>query len=67
MLTRFNSTITGKFEDEPTCGRPLGMRINKEGYLVVLDAYLGLFQINVATGECNCTFVVGEGAQLYFS
>ena len=67
MLTRFNSTITGKFEDEPTCGRPLGMRINKEGYLVVLDAYLGLFQINVATGEYSCTFVVGEGAQLYFS
>ena len=43
--------MAGKFEDEPTCGRPLGMRMNEEGYLVVLDAYLGLFQINVATGE----------------
>ena len=67
MLTRFKLTIAGKFEDEPTCGRPLGIRLNKEGYLVVLDAYLGLFQINVATGEYSCTFVVGERTQLYFS
>ena len=42
---------TGRFEDEPTCGRPLGMRLNKDGYLLVADAYLGLFQINVATGK----------------
>ena len=43
--------VLGRFEDEPTCGRPLGMRLDKNGYLVVVDAYLGLFKVNVATGR----------------
>ena len=42
--------VLGRFEDEPTCGRPLGMRLDKEGYLIVVDAYLGLFKVNVVTG-----------------
>lgn len=33
------------------CGRPLGMRFDKDGYLIVADAYLGLYKINVATGN----------------
>ncbi|XP_013383690.1 adipocyte plasma membrane-associated protein isoform X2 [Lingula anatina] len=41
----------GKFDDEPTCGRPLGMRFDKDGSLVVVDAYLGLFRVNVETGK----------------
>ena len=41
----------GRDEDEPTCGRPLGMRFDKDGYLIVVDAYLGLFKVNVATGN----------------
>lgn len=44
----------GSFADEPNCGRPLGMRIDKEGYLVLIDTYLGLFRINVATGLLFC-------------
>ena len=43
--------LLGSFEDEPTCGRPLGMRKDKDGYLIVADAYLGLFKVNVATGN----------------
>jgi hypothetical protein len=39
----------GRNEDEPTCGRPLGMRFDKDGYLIVIDTYLGLYKINVAT------------------
>lgn len=42
--------VKGSFDDEPICGRPLGMRMDNEGYLVVADAYLGIFKINVATG-----------------
>ncbi|XP_052767700.1 adipocyte plasma membrane-associated protein-like [Mya arenaria] len=50
-LTRLGVPPCGRFEDEPTCGRPLGMRIDADGYLIVADAYLGLFKVNVATGD----------------
>ncbi len=43
-------SFIGSPADEHTCGRPLGMRLDKDGYLVVVDAYLGLFKVNVATG-----------------
>ncbi|XP_045172288.2 adipocyte plasma membrane-associated protein-like isoform X2 [Mercenaria mercenaria] len=51
VLTRLGQEPCGRFEDEPTCGRPLGMRMDKDGYLIVADAYLGLFKVNVATGD----------------
>lgn len=43
--------MIGLEKNEPTCGRPLGMRMSKDGYLIVADAYLGLFKVNVATGK----------------
>lgn len=46
---------TGRLEDEHTCGRPLGMRMGKDGYLIVVDTYKGLFKVNVATGTMYCT------------
>ncbi|XP_076464184.1 adipocyte plasma membrane-associated protein-like [Babylonia areolata] len=51
-----NLAILGKGEncgssgEETKCGRPYGMRLDKEGYLLVADAYLGIFRVNVATG-----------------
>ena len=33
------------------CGRPLGIRFDKHGHMIVADAYLGIFKINVETGE----------------
>ncbi|XP_060562915.1 adipocyte plasma membrane-associated protein-like [Ruditapes philippinarum] len=51
VLTQLGQEPCGRFEDEPTCGRPLGMRKDKDGYLIVADAYLGLFKVNVATGD----------------
>lgn len=51
VLTKLGKEPCGRFEDEPTCGRPLGMRLDKDGYLIVVDAYLGLFKVNVATGD----------------
>uniref|UniRef100_A0A914Z3M0 Strictosidine synthase conserved region domain-containing protein n=1 Tax=Panagrolaimus superbus TaxID=310955 RepID=A0A914Z3M0_9BILA len=38
---------TGKFEAEPFCGRPLGIRRFDKDRLVVADAYLGIFLVNV--------------------
>lgn len=51
VLAELGRKPCGRFEDEPTCGRPLGMRLDKSGYLIVCDAYLGLFKINVVTGD----------------
>lgn len=42
--------VAGGYDDEPTCGRPLGMRLDPDGYLIVCDAYLGIYEVNVATG-----------------
>ncbi|KAK7082339.1 hypothetical protein SK128_004053 [Halocaridina rubra] len=36
---------------ERICGRPLGMRFAPDGRLIIADAYLGLFALNVDTGE----------------
>lgn len=33
------------------CGRPLGMRFDRQGALIVADAYLGIFKVNVKTGN----------------
>ncbi|XP_046402255.1 uncharacterized protein LOC124168175 [Ischnura elegans] len=33
------------------CGRPMGMRFHTDGLLYVTDAYLGLYSVNVETGE----------------
>ncbi|XP_071453857.1 adipocyte plasma membrane-associated protein Hemomucin-like [Hetaerina americana] len=33
------------------CGRPMGMRFHSDGLLYVTDAYLGLYSVNVDTGE----------------
>ena len=38
------------------CGRPLGMRFNNNGSLIVADAYKGLFSINTITGEKKLLF-----------
>jgi len=44
-----------KFTDgiwqEHKCGRPLGLRFDKKGNLFVVDAYYGIFKVNVTTGE----------------
>ncbi|XP_064087293.1 adipocyte plasma membrane-associated protein Hemomucin-like [Macrobrachium nipponense] len=36
---------------ESICGRPLGLRFAPDGKLIVVDAYLGLFALDVETGE----------------
>ncbi|CAH1792646.1 unnamed protein product [Owenia fusiformis] len=50
-LARLGNPPCGGPENEPHCGRPLGMKMDKDGYLIVADAYFGLFKVNVATGD----------------
>ncbi|XP_049632203.1 adipocyte plasma membrane-associated protein [Suncus etruscus] len=38
-------------DDEPTCGRPLGIRVGPNGTLFVADAYKGLFEVNPWTRD----------------
>nr|CAD7264043.1 unnamed protein product [Timema shepardi] len=38
------------FWDEAKCGRPLGLKSGKDGYLYVADAYYGLYKVNTTTG-----------------
>ncbi|XP_038607055.1 adipocyte plasma membrane-associated protein [Tachyglossus aculeatus] len=38
-------------EDEPTCGRPLGIRVGPNGTLFVADAYQGIFEVDPNTGD----------------
>ncbi|XP_072490730.1 adipocyte plasma membrane-associated protein isoform X3 [Notamacropus eugenii] len=40
-------------EDEPACGRPLGIRVGPNGTLFVVDAYQGIFEVDPSTGGVN--------------
>lgn len=45
-IARFGSGPCKTRDDEPTCGRPLGIRVGPNGTLFVVDAYKGLFEVN---------------------
>lgn len=49
-IARLGKEPCGPPEYEHTCGRPLGIHVSDYGTLYVIDAYLGLFEVNV-TGE----------------
>ena len=54
----------------PLCGRPLGLQINKEGSLIVVDSYKGLFKINTKSGEKQHLFKpdkTGELSCIFFN
>ncbi|CAN0407988.1 unnamed protein product [Lampetra planeri] len=50
-LARFGKPPCGRPELEPTCGRPLGIRVSPNGTLLIADAYLGLFEVDPVTGK----------------
>jgi sugar lactone lactonase YvrE len=37
-----------EYHTEPICGRPLGLQFDSRGMLYVIDAYMGLLEINVS-------------------
>ncbi|XP_070578296.1 adipocyte plasma membrane-associated protein-like [Ptychodera flava] len=50
-FTSFGKEPCGGQENEHTCGRPLGIRINENGTMFAIDAYRGLFQVDTKTGD----------------
>ncbi|KAM4748393.1 adipocyte plasma membrane-associated protein-like [Rhinophrynus dorsalis] len=46
---------------EPICGRPHGIRMNNDGYLIVADSYFGLFRVHPQTGEKSLLISNEEG------
>lgn len=42
--------LDGLYE-EHICGRPLGISVDKKGFLYVADAYYGIFKVNVNSPE----------------
>ena len=49
-------TAEENYWEAEVCGRPLGMRFDNKGKLIVADAYLGIFRVNVDTGNCPSNF-----------
>ncbi|XP_072309716.1 adipocyte plasma membrane-associated protein [Eucyclogobius newberryi] len=47
---------------EPLCGRPHGIRLNRDGQLIVADSYLGLFSVNPQSGEKTLLLSNSQGA-----
>ncbi|XP_006902530.1 PREDICTED: adipocyte plasma membrane-associated protein [Elephantulus edwardii] len=45
-IARFGDSSCKTLEDEPACGRPLGIRAGPNRTLFVADAYKGLFEVN---------------------
>ncbi|KPP67345.1 adipocyte plasma membrane-associated protein-like [Scleropages formosus] len=69
VLATLGKPPCGSYDEEPTCGRPLGIRVGTNGTLFVADAYLGLFEVNPITGEVNTLVSTGqvvEGRKLSF-
>ncbi|NP_001124264.1 uncharacterized protein LOC570908 [Danio rerio] len=47
---------------EPVCGRPHGLRLDRDGQLIVADSYYGLFKVDPSTGEKTLLHSSKDGA-----
>ncbi|NXS07498.1 APMAP protein, partial [Neodrepanis coruscans] len=68
-IARIGHGPFGACEDEPTCGRPLGIRVGPNNTLFVADAYYGLYEVGPDTGEMKMlvsTKTLIEGQKLSF-
>ncbi|XP_074758614.1 adipocyte plasma membrane-associated protein isoform X2 [Athene noctua] len=59
-IARIGHGPCGTREDEPMCGRPLGIRVGPNNTLFVADAYYGLYEVNPGT-------VTRDGRKIYFT
>lgn len=59
-VTTLGRPPCGSREDEPTCGRPLGIKVGPNGTLFVADAYLGVFEVNPTTGAATRLVAGGQ-------
>lgn len=49
-IVKFGKPCAGYIE-ESICGRPLGLRFDKHGMLYVADAYMGIWKVDVKSGN----------------
>lgn len=66
---RFRNEPRGSYEQEPMCGRPLGIRRLNSEEIVVMDAYFGIFSVNFNRGTFKQIFdpsVEVDGESLKF-
>ncbi|KAM3926102.1 adipocyte plasma membrane-associated protein-like [Leptodactylus fuscus] len=63
FITQMGKNISqcGTPEYEPVCGRPHGVRMDSDGYLIVADSYYGLYRVHPQTGEKNLLISNEEG------
>ncbi|KAM4730194.1 adipocyte plasma membrane-associated protein [Anableps anableps] len=59
-VTTLGRPPCGSREDEPTCGRPLGIKVGPNGTLFVADAYLGVFEVDPTTGAATRLVAGGQ-------
>ncbi|XP_069810329.1 adipocyte plasma membrane-associated protein [Dendropsophus ebraccatus] len=52
-IARLGKPPCGTRDNEPNCGRPLGLRVGPNGTLFVADAYQGIFEVNPVTGAAQ--------------
>ena len=53
---------SGTYKSEPDCGRPLGLRFDRDQrFLIVCDAYYGLLQVDPTSGEIKTLISAKEG------
>jgi hypothetical protein len=45
--------VAAQTASEEDCGRPLGLRVDRQNYLVVADAINGIYRINPVNGKLN--------------
>ncbi|CAJ0922267.1 unnamed protein product, partial [Mesorhabditis belari] len=60
-LTNFTD-CDGSYSTQPRCGRPLGLRMTPKGELLVADAYLGLYIIDLDKEKVSKLF--GSGSEV---
>lgn len=68
LVAKLGKKCEGLWEEE-VCGRPLGMRFDKDGKLYVVDAYYGLYAVDVNTGAAEHLLPAGtsvDGKRILF-
>lgn len=50
QINKFGKTCAGNW-DSQNCGRPLGIRFDKDGHLIAADAYLGIYKVDLESGN----------------
>lgn len=49
-VAKFGEKCAG-IGDSQNCGRPLGIRFDKDGHLIAADSYLGIYKVDLKSGN----------------